>query len=111
MARIQWLANRKHNRKNLIQRQKSQEPPPKSRQSSQGIVPNIPISCSKLAYSVKEAAAAIGVSEWYIREEIKLGKLGFCGTRGRIIIPVWELIRYLGENMRTNLHFNVDRWT
>ena len=53
----------------------------------------------KLAYSVKEAAEAIGVSAWYIRDEMAQGRLAYSCPRGRQMIPRWELIRYLQEYM------------
>ena len=49
----------------------------------------------KLAYSVKEAAEAIGVSAWYIRDEMNRGHLAYSCPRGRQLIPRWELVRYL----------------
>ena len=54
----------------------------------------------KLAYSVREAAEAIGVSQWYVRDEMSVGRLGFSSARGRKIIPHWELVRYLEEYMQ-----------
>ena len=59
-----------------------------------------PAPGSKLAYSVSEAAAALGVSEWYIRDEIGREQIAVSRARGRVIIPRWELIRYLKENMQ-----------
>lgn len=53
----------------------------------------------KLAYSVKEAAEALGVSPWYIRDEMAHGHLAFSCPRGRQMIPRWELVRYLETNM------------
>ena len=53
----------------------------------------------KLAYSVKEAAEAIGVSAWYIRDEMAQGKLAYSCPRGRQLIPRWELVRYLESAM------------
>ena len=58
-------------------------------------------SGDKLAYSVKEAAEALGVSNWYIRDEMAQGKLAFSSPRGRQMIPRWELIRYLEASMNT----------
>ena len=29
----------------------------------------------RITYSVKEAAAALGVSEWMVREEIRVGRI------------------------------------
>lgn len=53
----------------------------------------------KLAYNVREAAAALGVSEWYIRDEIGKKMLAITQARGRILIPRRELERYIDENM------------
>ena len=53
----------------------------------------------KLAYSVKEAAEAIGVSVWYIRDEMTQGHLAYSCPRGRQLIPRWELVRYLESAM------------
>ena len=53
----------------------------------------------KLAYSVKEAAEAIGVSAWYIRDEMAQGKIAYSCPRGRQMIPRWELVRYLESAM------------
>ena len=55
---------------------------------------------NKLAYNVREAAEALGVSPWYVRDEMNLGRLGFSSARGRKIIPRWELVRYLEEYMQ-----------
>lgn len=56
-------------------------------------------SGDKLAYSVKEAAEAIGVSAWYIRDEMAQGHLAYSCPRGRQLIPRWELVRYLESTM------------
>lgn len=56
-------------------------------------------SGNKLAYNVREAAAALGVSEWYIRDEIGKKMLATTQARGRILIPRRELDRYIEENM------------
>ena len=56
---------------------------------------------TKLAYSVREAADAIGVSAWYIRDEMSRGVLHYSAARGRQLIPRWELMRYLETNMDT----------
>ncbi len=53
----------------------------------------------KLAYSVKEAAEALGVSAWYIRDEMAQGHLAYSCPRGRQMIPRWELVRYLESAM------------
>ena len=54
----------------------------------------------KLAYNVREAAEAIGVSPWDVRDEMSRGRLGYSSARGRKIIPRWELVRYLEEYMQ-----------
>ena len=41
----------------------------------------------RIAYTVKEAAAALGVSEWIIREEIRTGKIESIRLGKRILIP------------------------
>ena len=41
----------------------------------------------RIAYTVKEAAAALGVSEWMIREEIRTGKIECIRMGSRILIP------------------------
>jgi len=55
---------------------------------------------NKLAYNVREAAEAMGVSPWYVRDEMSLGRLDFSSSRGRKIIPRWELVRYLEKYMK-----------
>ena len=58
----------------------------------------------KLAYNVKEAAAALGVSPWYIRDEMAHGNLAYCCPRGRKMIPRWELVRYLKSSIEEVQH-------
>lgn len=45
----------------------------------------------RLAYSVKEAAEALGVSEWIVREEIYRGRIFALNIGRRLIIPRWSL--------------------
>ena len=45
----------------------------------------------RLAYSVKEAAEALGVSEWTIREEIYRKRIFAVNLGRRLIIPRWAL--------------------
>ena len=54
----------------------------------------------KIAYNVHEAAAAIGASEWYIRNEIALGMLAVSKPRGKLLIPRSELERYIEANLQ-----------
>ena len=41
----------------------------------------------RITYSVKEAAAALGVSEWMVREEIRIGRTRFRQVRRSYINP------------------------
>lgn len=81
------------------------EPPPdanKERLLSAGVLvwqKDPHAAADKLAYSVKEAAEAIGVSAWYIRDEMAQGKIAYSCPRGRQMIPRWELVRYLESAM------------
>ena len=47
----------------------------------------------RLTYSVKEAAAALGVSEWMVREEIRVGRIDSVRFGARILIPRQALER------------------
>ena len=47
----------------------------------------------RIAYTVKEAAAALGVSQWIIREEIRTGKIEAIRLGKRILIPRQTLER------------------
>ena len=41
----------------------------------------------RITYTVKEAAAALGVSEWMVREEIRSGRIESIRMGARILIP------------------------
>ena len=45
----------------------------------------------RLAYTVKEAAAALGVSEWMVREEIRQQRIHSVKMGARLLIPRWAL--------------------
>lgn len=45
----------------------------------------------RLAYSVKEAAEALGVSEWKIREAIYQKQIFAVNLGRRLVIPRWAL--------------------
>ncbi len=47
----------------------------------------------RIAYSVKEAAGALGVSQWIVREEIRAGRIKSIRLGARILIPRRELER------------------
>ena len=49
----------------------------------------------RYALSVSEAAQALGVSEWLVREECRKGNLCHIRIGGRIGIPVWALEAYI----------------
>ena len=50
----------------------------------------------RLAYTVKEAAAALGVSEWMVREEINRKRIHSVKMGARLLIPLWALQERLG---------------
>ncbi len=50
----------------------------------------------RLAYTVREAAAAMGVSEWMVREEIRCGRIESIRMGRRILIPRPALDRIVG---------------
>ncbi len=50
----------------------------------------------RIAYSVKEAAGALGVSQWMVREEIRAGRIKSIRLGVRILIPRRELERLVG---------------
>ena len=47
----------------------------------------MPHSTERITYSVREAAAALGVSEWMVREEIRCGRIESIRMGTRILIP------------------------
>ena len=67
----------------------------------------------RLAYSVKEASAALGVSEWIVREEIRTGRIASVRLGSRILIPRRELERLVNPSELTNntvtMNDNTDR--
>ena len=50
----------------------------------------------KLAYSVDEAAEALSVSAWLVREEIAQGRIRVVRFGRRPVIPRWALEERLG---------------
>ena len=50
----------------------------------------------RYALTVREAAKALGVSEWLIREECRIKRLFSIRVGGRLVIPVWALEEYIG---------------
>ncbi len=56
----------------------------------------------RIAYSVKEAAAALGVSEWMVREEVRTGRIDSVRLSSRILIPRRELDRLVNPPELTN---------
>ena len=55
------------------------------------------MSIPRMALSVREAAQALGVSEWLIREECRRGLLEHIRIGNRIIIPMWAIEKRLGR--------------
>lgn len=51
----------------------------------------------RMAYSVKEAALALGVSEWKVREAIYQKQLFAVNLGRRLVIPRWALDKLLSE--------------
>ena len=51
---------------------------------------------ARIAYSVKEVAAAMGVSQWTVREEIRCGRMESIRMGTRILIPRPVLERLVG---------------
>ena len=49
----------------------------------------------KLAYSVKEAAEALGISIWLMKEEIYSGRIYHTKVGTRVLIPRWALEKRL----------------
>ena len=51
----------------------------------------------KLAYSVAEAAEALSVSAWLLREEIAQGRIRTVQFGRRVVVPRWALEERLGQ--------------
>ena len=62
---------------------------------------------SKLGYRVKEAAKAIGISEWKLKEEMYQGRIRYIKIGTRVVIPRWSL----EERLRPQLAEPVDELT
>jgi excisionase family DNA binding protein len=56
-----------------------------------------PRAVDKIAYGIPELAAAWGVSEGFLRLEIRRGKLNFFRAGRRLLIPKEDLDRYMNE--------------
>ena len=56
----------------------------------------------RITYSVKEAAAAVGVSEWMVREEIRVGRIDSVRFGARILIPRQALERLVVDSRQTD---------
>ena len=56
----------------------------------------------RITYSVKEAAAALGVSEWMVREEIRVGRIDSVRFGARILIPRQALERLVVNSRQTD---------
>ena len=51
----------------------------------------------RLAYSIREAAEALGVSQWPIREECNRSEIDYVKFGSRKLIPLWSLEKRLGR--------------
>ena len=49
----------------------------------------------KLAYSIKEAATALSISEWLVKEQIYQGRICAKKVGARVVIPRWALDEWL----------------
>ena len=54
----------------------------------------------RLAYSLKEAAALLGVSQGHLRNENRRGKLRFLKSGSRTLVADSELCRYIEQSTR-----------
>ncbi|MCY4554890.1 MAG: helix-turn-helix domain-containing protein [Chloroflexi bacterium] len=52
----------------------------------------------RMAYTVREAATALGVSEWMVREEINQKRIYSIKMGARLLIPRWALEERLGKS-------------
>ena len=52
----------------------------------------------RICYSVREAAEAMGISEWLMREECRLNHIYSFKIGGRLLIPVWALENLAGKS-------------
>ena len=62
---------------------------------------------SKLGYRVTEAAKAIGISEWKLKQEMYQGHIRYIKIGSRVVIPRWAL----EERLRPQLAEPVDELT
>ena len=60
----------------------------------------------RVAYSVKEVAAALGVSGWTVREEIRCGRIQSVKMGTRILVPRAVLDRIAGIDNDDDLSAN-----
>ena len=51
----------------------------------------------RICYSVREAAAALGISEWLMREECRQNKIFSIKVGGRTLVPLWALEQRAGK--------------
>ena len=50
---------------------------------------------SKLGYRIKEAAEALGISEWKLKDEMYQGRIDYIKIGSRVVIPQWALEKRL----------------
>ena len=51
----------------------------------------------RICYSVREAAEALGISEWLVREECRQNNIFSVKIGGRTVIPLWALEKLIGK--------------
>ena len=54
---------------------------------------------SKLGYRIKEAAEAIGIKEWKLKQEMYQGRIRYIKIGSRVVIPRWALEERLREEL------------
>ena len=62
----------------------------------------------RITYSVKEAARALGVGEWMVREKARTGRIRTIRLGARILIPRQELERLVNQPKSTDDEVNIN---
>ena len=57
----------------------------------------------KLGYRIPEAAKAIGISEWKVKQEMYQGRIRYIKIGTRVVIPRWALEERLRPEMATDM--------
>ncbi len=51
----------------------------------------------RICYSIREAAEAMGISEWLMREECRQNNIFSVKIGGRTLVPLWALEKLAGK--------------